>query len=90
MIGTPLENVANNDELSNGNGALMRVLPLAIWHQGTDEQLIQDAYAQSHITHAHLRSKVCCALYCLWARAILNGLNIDEAWSAAVTKLREY
>ena len=90
MAGIPLESVANHDELANRNGALMRVLPLAIWHQGTDEQLIQDAYAQSHITHAHLRSKVCCALYCLWARSILNGLQINAGWEQAVATLREY
>ena len=90
LLDIPLDQVAKNDEHANGNGSLMRVLPLVIWHTGTDEQLIQDAYAQSHITHAHLRSKVCCALYCLWARAIIQGLNIEQAWSDAVFKLRTY
>lgn len=90
LTGVPLNKVAKNDELANGNGSLMRVLPLAIWHQGSDEQLIQDAYAQSHITHAHLRSKVCCALYCLWARTILKGSNINDGWEQAVLTLREY
>lgn len=90
LSGVPLNQVAQNDEHANGNGALMRVLPLAVWHQGSDEQLIQDAYAQSHLTHAHLRSKVCCALYCLWARSIINGLEIEAAWAEAVKKLRVY
>ncbi|MDQ9020116.1 ADP-ribosylglycohydrolase family protein [Acinetobacter sichuanensis] len=90
LQGVQLDQVAKNDEQSNGNGSLMRVLPLAIWHTGTDAQLIQDAYAQSHVTHAHLRAKVCCALYCLWARSILNGLNIENAWHDAVVKSRNY
>ncbi|MFC2997881.1 ADP-ribosylglycohydrolase family protein [Acinetobacter sichuanensis] len=90
LQGVQLDQVAKNDEHANGNGSLMRVLPLAILHTGTDEQLIQDAYAQSHVTHAHLRAKVCCALYCLWARSILNGLNIENAWHDAVAKLRNY
>ena len=90
LQGVQLDQVAKNDEHANGNGSLMRVLPLAIWHTGTDAQLIQDAYAQSHVTHAHLRAKVCCALYCLWARSILNGLNIENAWHDAVAKLRNY
>lgn len=90
LLGTPLNQVAKDDEQANGNGSLMRVLPLAIWHTGSDEQLIQDAYAQSHVTHAHLRAKVCCALYCLWARSILNGFNIESAWNDAVAKLRNY
>ena len=90
LLGTPLNQVAKDDEQANGNGSLMRVLPLAIWHTGSDEQLIQDAYAQSHVTHAHLRAKVCCALYCLWAKSILNGFKIEQAWNDAVAKLRNY
>ncbi|EXB49239.1 ADP-ribosylglycohydrolase family protein [Acinetobacter sp. 1000160] len=90
LQGTPIMQVAIDDEHANGNGALMRVLPLALWHQGADEALILAAYLQSHITHAHLRSKVCCALYCLWARYILKGMTINTAWSHAVTILRGY
>lgn len=69
-------------ETSNGNGSLMRVLPLALWHKGSDERLIADAFAQSEITHAHLRSKICCALYCLWARRIIE--NAENAWHSAL------
>lgn len=70
------------DEYSNGNGSLMRVLPLAIWHQGSDEELIADAFDQSAVTHNHPRSRICCALYCLWARRILQ--NVENAWENAV------
>ena len=76
-----------SSERNNGNGSLMRVLPLALWHQGTDLELIADAFDQSVITHGHLRSKLCCALYCLWARRILQ--NVDNAWDSAVEKIRE-
>jgi ADP-ribosylglycohydrolase len=70
----------------NGNGALMRVLPLALWHRGTDETLVRDAQLQSRVTHGHLRSQVCCALYCLWARYTLNCTS--NPWSDAVQSLR--
>ena len=76
------------DEYSNGNGSLMRVLSLVLWHQGTNEELIRDAELQSRITHAHPRSQVCCALYCLWARGILN--RDEDAWKNAVEFLREF
>jgi ADP-ribosylglycohydrolase len=75
------------DEYSNGNGSLMRVLPLALWHQGSDTELIEDAELQSCVTHAHPRSRVCCALYCLWARYLLNDVN--DAWSKAVEFARD-
>lgn len=73
------------DEYSNGNGALMRVLPLALWHQGSDLELIADAFDQSAVTHGHLRSKLCCALYCIWARRILQ--NVENPWENAVETL---
>ncbi len=76
------------DEYSNGNGSLMRVLPLALWHQGTDLELIADAFDQSAVTHGHLRAKLCCALYCLWARRILQ--NAENPWESAVGKLYEF
>lgn len=75
------------DEYSNGNGSLMRVLPLALWHRGSDAELVADAFDQSAVTHNHIRSKLCCALYCLWARRILR--NEETAWENAVESLYE-
>lgn len=81
----PLQ-AGGTDEYSNGNGSLMRVLPLALWHTGSDTQLISDAFAQSAVTHRHLRSKLCCALYCLWARRILE--ETENPFENAVQTLR--
>ncbi|SHO52351.1 ADP-ribosylglycohydrolase family protein [Anaerocolumna xylanovorans] len=72
-----------------GNGSLMRVLPLALWHKGTDEELVNDAHLQSLVTHGHICNQVCCALYCLWARRLLEGHSISEAYSSAVLGLRK-
>lgn len=72
-----------------GNGALMRVLPLALWHRGADEELVKDAHIQSLVTHGNACNGVCCALYCLWARGVLNGLNIDDAYAYSVMRLRK-
>lgn len=72
-------------DMSNGNGSLMRVLPLALWHKGSDSELIRDASLQSRLTHGHLRSQLSCALYCLWARNILN--EVDSDWETAVKSL---
>jgi ADP-ribosyl-[dinitrogen reductase] hydrolase len=76
-----------SDEMDNGNGSLMRVLPLALWHRGSDAELFRDACAQSAVTHGHMRSKVCCALYCLWVRGLLDG-DGAAAWPSAVASLR--
>lgn len=74
------------DVASNGNGSLMRALPLALWHRGPDAQLVADAEAQSCVTHGHVRAQVCCALYCLWARRLLD--EAPEPWADAVATLR--
>ena len=86
MAGIVPAQAGGADISANGNGSLMRVLPLALWHQGTDEELVYLAQQQSLVTHRHLRSQVCCALYCLWARGLLN--EDDLAWEHAVTILR--
>ncbi|PXX42646.1 ADP-ribosylglycohydrolase family protein [Undibacterium pigrum] len=74
------------DEYDNGNGSLMRVLPLALFHRGSDSDLVRIAQLQSQLTHAHMRSQVCCALYCLWARRILD--DAVDPWNEAVGTLR--
>ncbi|ADE55857.1 ADP-ribosylglycohydrolase family protein [Coraliomargarita akajimensis] len=67
---------------NNGNGSLMRSLPLALLHSGNDRSLLMDAHRQSRLTHAHLRSQICCGLYCLWARRELQGHS--RAWEGAL------
>lgn len=71
----------------NGNGALMRVLPLVLWHAGDDAALVRDAARQGLPTHGHPRSQACCGLYVLWAR---DALQCGEApFARAVARFRE-
>jgi ADP-ribosylglycohydrolase len=85
--GTAARGSGGSGERENGNGSLMRVLPLALWHRGSDEALAEDAALQSLVTHGHVRSQVCCALYCLWARRLM--VNAPDAWADAVATLHE-
>lgn len=73
-------------ERNNGNGSLMRSLPLALFHWGDAASLVGLAHVQSAVTHAHPCSQACCALYCLWARFEIEGH--PSAWEAAVESLR--
>lgn len=84
--GVPPLEAGPKDEDKNGNGSLMRALPLALWHRGTDEELVADARSQSLVTHGHLRSQLCCAIYCLWARRTLEGS--PAPWDDAVFEIR--
>ncbi len=73
-------------ERDNGNGSLMRVLPLALWHQGSDAELVELAHLQSRITHAHPRGEACCAAYVLMARGLLEGRG--DPWASAFETLQ--
>jgi ADP-ribosylglycohydrolase len=83
--GMPALEAGPSEERRNGNGSLMRVLPVALV-TSDDAELVRIADASSRVTHGHARSRVCCALYVLWARRILDGH--DDAWADAVRALR--
>ncbi|WP_310482369.1 ADP-ribosylglycohydrolase family protein [Chamaesiphon sp. VAR_48_metabat_403] len=72
---------------ARGNGSLMRVLPLVLWHRGSDESLVADAHLQSRVTHGDSYCQICCALYCLWARRMLE--QSSDPWQQATVKLRQ-
>ena len=86
--GVPAEKCGFVRPDGKGNGALMRVLPLVLRHKGTNEELVDIAHKQCLITHGNITNQVCCALYCLIARALLNGEVFDTSLRQAVTELR--
>lgn len=55
---------------SNGNGSLMRTLPVAcgvLLRNSALDEAVNIAHLQSRITHAHPLAQVCCSLYSLTA-----------------------
>lgn len=70
----------SSDFHSNGNGSLMRILPLALI-DCTDEEID----AVSAITHAHEISKEACRIYVTIARSLLAGENLRSAIQAVET-----
>jgi ADP-ribosyl-[dinitrogen reductase] hydrolase len=84
--GVPALEAGGTDPDANGNGSLVRALPLALWHRGKDSELVRDACSQSRVTHGHTRAQACCALYVLWARRHLEASLAP--WDEAVASLR--
>jgi ADP-ribosylglycohydrolase len=70
-----------NDEGSNGNGSLMRILPLAFYlaDKTIDERfrIINDI---SCLTHGHIRSVLACFIYIEYALQVLAGKEKTEAY----------
>jgi ADP-ribosylglycohydrolase len=76
-------------ERDNGNGSLMRCLPVSLWLFGSPaEHLREKAGDASALTHAHLRSRLCCAWHALWCDAVLSGRDIRAAAQQASKRLR--
>ena len=81
MDGVPSFLCGASDERSNGNGSLMRILPLA-FTDADDEQI----NAVSSLTHAHDISKLCCRQYISEARLLMRTGDISEEW---ITRMRK-
>jgi ADP-ribosyl-[dinitrogen reductase] hydrolase len=60
------------DEGSQGNGSLMRTMPVAI-ARANDELRAAEAEAISAVTHAHPVCTVACVAYCDLANALIEG-----------------
>lgn len=75
-----------SDERDNGNGSLMRCLPVVLVASSPDEA-IRLARKQSLITHGHMRAQLCCALYCLVGLEIVDGQCAPDAVRAAEDEL---
>lgn len=70
----------------DGNGSLMRCFPTIMVTTSYDE-VIRLARKQSLVTHGHVRSQLCCALYCLTAVGILRNMSAADAVRAAEDEL---
>lgn len=69
------------DEYTNGNGALMRILPLyfAI-HELSLEEQFDRTWKVSALTHGHIRSALCCFYYLRFFHQIVNKKTKEEAY----------
>lgn len=74
------------DERDNGNGSLMRCLPVLMVAPSRDSAIAL-SFKQSMITHGHIRAQLCCALCCLTGMGILEGQSAPDAVRAAEDEL---
>ena len=89
---SPLNSGDANIE-ANGNGSLMRTLPLAYYFhfKQTDEptkyKMIKEVSA---ITHAHPLSVISCYIYIDFALQLLQGNSIDKSFQSIVADKSKY
>jgi len=69
------------DEYTNGNGSLMRILPLLFYIKRKPiKEQFEIIWEVSALTHGHIRSALSCLIYLKFAEFILEGFSIQEAY----------
>lgn len=78
--GCPAEIAGGEDVNSNGNGSLMRILPVPLASLDCEENAFVDRIIRaSSITHAHDRSKMTCVLHGYCIRSLMKGAKAATA-----------
>ncbi len=75
----------------NGNGSLMRILPLLFYlrHENIDERY--DIVKQvSSITHGHVRAVISCFYYLEFALRLLNGYDKNDAFKVLQYEVSDF
>lgn len=86
--GASPESAGEDDEDSNGNGSLMRILPLLFYIR--DKPILERFRLTSQvssITHGHIRSIIACFYYLEFARHLLEGGDKSAAYQALQKEL---
>jgi len=94
--GIPAEKCGGTSERDNGNGSLMRILPIMFYLQALysdftkSDEVFNLIHTVSALTHAHIRSQIACGIYLSIAESLMNpdelipavqnGLRVAEAY----------
>ena len=98
MRGEPLERCGAADERSNGNGSLMRMLPMIYYVRlkyglEVNPVAVEQIYKLSALTHANILSKVCCVYYVYFGMYIVEygkEIGLHNAIKEAVEAVEKY
>lgn len=81
----------SDDEASNGNGSLMRILPLLFYMSDRPvAERFEITRQVSSITHGHIRSVIACFYYLEFARQILEGKDKNKIYSNMQTAIASH
>lgn len=93
---SPLE-CGGKSEFNNGDGSLMRILPIVFYLQsiyGVEFQDQDDAFERIHnlskLTHAHQRSQMACGIYISVASMLISRIDLKVAVKLGIEKAMNY
>ena len=89
--GTKAESAGPTSEWDNGNGSLMRILPVALRFAADPlDVLLQKAHIASRVTHGHPRAQMACGIYVAVVRSLLAGESPHQSYQDAIGDVSEY
>ena len=79
-------------EEDNGNGSLMRILPIAFYlkDEENNEKIYETVKEVSSITHGHFRSVFACFIYVIFAIELIKGKDKKEVYNHIQKTALEY
>jgi ADP-ribosylglycohydrolase len=93
-VGKPPFDCGCASEYDNGNGSLMRILPIIFYLDalyGRTHILCEESLSIVHnisaLTHAHPRSQMACGIFIAVASKLLNQMPIEEAFTEGVKEI---
>ncbi len=89
--GVPALSCGGSDEFDNGNGSLMRILPIAFYtFEMSFEERVKIIEDVCMLTHGHVRSHIGCCIYVQFAIELLKGNPKEKAIRKAIKKVSDY
>ncbi len=86
----PLE-CGGESEFDNGNGSLMRILPLAFYTFTIPiKQKFEIVENISALTHRHIRSKIACSIYVQFTCELLKGYSKEKALKQTINHINDF
>ena len=80
-----IKTCGSTGEYANGNGALMRILPVCLYYYDrqkkvctSEDEAIEGIHVISGLTHNHIRSKMCCGIYYFMVKSIIDSIKKDK------------
>ena len=80
--GVKVTEAGGASKYDNGNGSLMRILPLAFYlkYEKDSDKKFKTIHDVSSITHRHNISKIACSIYVEFAINLINGYSKEESY----------
>ncbi len=89
--GTPALECGESGEYDNGNGSIMRILPLAFYTFGMKQaERFEIVHNVSKLTHSHEQSLVACGIYVQLACELLKGYSKEKAYRRMIDECKSF